>query len=69
MTRTQLLTLLQDTILTLKEKNKELLTNKPLSTAWQNQNKRVTEEIKKLNPADLKWLEENYSTWFKSIQS
>jgi len=66
MTKEQILELLKDTITTLKVKNRELLTNKDLRRAWDNQNEMVREAVRGLDSCDMLWLNDHYAEWFKA---
>lgn len=65
MKKEQILDLLKDTVLTLKDKSKELSKNDLLYKAWKEQNKRVAEEVKKLDSCDMLWISDEYGKWFK----
>lgn len=83
-TKEQLFSLLQDSILSLKklhprrnpnrtlmrdDKGEVMYENPEFYNAWKIQMERVTKEINNLNSCDQLWLSENYSIWHKEVLS
>jgi len=66
LTKEQILEKLQDLVLTLVRKGKELTTNNALFKKWSSISKQVVQESKNLNKLDASWLSDNYTQWFKS---
>lgn len=64
-TKEQAFELLKDTIITLKDKGKELRDNPELLKKWQEQKGKVDKFVEKYSDNDKKWIEAEYSKWFK----
>jgi len=64
-TKEQTFELLKDTIITLKDKGKELRSSTELHNKWREQKNRVEAAIKECKEEDMKWMEQEYSKWFE----
>ena len=72
MTKEQVLELWKNSVLTLKNREKELdarLTtyNPQFYNAWENQWKRIIEEQRKLSVEDSKWFMDETAKWIKEV--
>ena len=67
MTKEQIFELLKDSILSLRDREKELRSNPDQLKAWVNQSKKVTDSAKDLNSCDSNWLTDEYGKWAKEV--
>jgi len=65
MTKEQLLFLLKDSIVMLKNKGIEMKTKPEMYKAWKQQWDRITNDLHKLTLEDHRWVSEEYSKWFQ----
>ena len=65
MTKEQILALLKDSILTLRDKGRTFHENEPLLKAWTKQNEMIEEAVKGLNSCDMLFINDEYSKWMK----
>ena len=65
MNREQILASLKSSILTIRDKGKELATNEDMYKAWVKENNIIREEVNKLDSCDMLWLNDEYGKWFR----
>lgn len=58
---------LKRSILTLRDKGKELATNPEMFKAWKKENAFIGEAVKKLDSFDILWLNNEYSKWSNEV--
>jgi len=63
LSKENLLNLITSSIITLRDKKEELLTNPKLKEVWRKESKTIHEETAKLSPEDLYWLNQEYQKW------
>ena len=65
MTKEQILALLKDSVITLRDKGRTFHDNEALRNAWMNQNTKISEAVKELNSCDMLWVNDEYAKWMQ----
>lgn len=63
MTKEQILSLIKDSIMSLRTKGDKLISVKEELIAFKNQSERIKKELLALNSCDANWLNDEYLKW------
>jgi len=67
MKKEEILESLKSSILTLRDKGRDLAANPEMFKAWKKENAVINEAINKLDSSDILWLKDEYSKWSDEV--
>lgn len=65
MTKEKVFELMKELVLSVKDDNDKLISDRGYITAWLDKNKELDIALKQLDSCEMTWLDEQYGPWFE----